>query len=159
MTEETSALLEADHETILKILPHRYPFLMIDRVRDIHPGKSGVGIKNVTFNEPHFQGHFPEHPVMPGVLVIEAMGQTAVVMLGLSRGIRDQMMIYFTTVDMAKFRRPVVPGDVLELHVELKRARSRIARFEGRAIVNGQVAAEAEFSAMVQMPKTDESES
>ena len=158
MTEETSPLLDADHETILKILPHRYPFLLIDHVRDIAPGKSAVGIKNVTFNEPHFQGHFPGHPVMPGVLVIEAMAQTSAVLIGASRGIEEQLMIYFTTVDKAKFRKPVVPGDVLELHVSVKRAGSRIGKFEGKALVNGEVAAEAEFSAMVQFPKTDGAE-
>ncbi|NDR55063.1 3-hydroxyacyl-ACP dehydratase FabZ [Aliiruegeria sabulilitoris] len=159
MTEETSALLEADHETILKILPHRYPFLLVDHVRDIDPGKSAVGVKNVTFNEPHFQGHFPGHPVMPGVLVIEAMAQTSAVLIGISRGITEELMIYFTTVDKAKFRRPVVPGDVLELHVSVKRAGSRIGKFEGRALVNGELAAEAEFSAMVQLPKNEASES
>ncbi|MDV7141500.1 3-hydroxyacyl-ACP dehydratase FabZ [Tropicimonas sp. TH_r6] len=158
MTEENSPLLEADHETILKILPHRYPFLLVDHVRDIEPGKSAVGIKNVTFNEPHFQGHFPGHPVMPGVLVIEAMAQTSAVLVGLSRGITEELMIYFTTVDKAKFRRPVVPGDVLELHVSIKRAGSRIGKFEGKAMVNGELAAEAEFSAMVQLPKEEKSE-
>ncbi|MFD0978566.1 MULTISPECIES: 3-hydroxyacyl-ACP dehydratase FabZ [Tropicimonas] len=158
MTDEKSPLLEADHATILKILPHRYPFLMIDHVRDIDAGKSAVGIKNVTFNEPHFQGHFPGHPVMPGVLVIEAMAQTSAVLIGASRGITEELMIYFTTVDKAKFRRPVVPGDVLELHVTVKRAGSRIGRFEGRAMVNGELAAEAEFSAMVQLPKEAEVE-
>ena len=153
MTEETSALLVADHETILKILPHRYPFLLIDQVRDIDPGKSGVGIKNVTFNEPHFQGHFPGHPVMPGVLIIEAMAQTSALLIGASRGVTDGLMIYFTTVDKAKFRRVVVPGDVLELHVSVKRAGSRIGKFEGRAMVRGELVAEAEFSAMLQLPK------
>ena len=153
MTEETSALLVADHETILKILPHRYPFLLIDQVRDIDPGKSGVGIKNVTFNEPHFQGHFPGHPVMPGVLIIEAMAQTSAVLIGASRGVTDGLMLYFTTVDKAKFRRTVVPGDVLELHVSVKRAGSRIGKFEGRAMVRGELVAEAEFSAMLQLPK------
>ncbi|WP_068116887.1 3-hydroxyacyl-ACP dehydratase FabZ [Tropicimonas marinistellae] len=158
MTEEQSPLLQADHETIQKILPHRYPFLMIDAVRDIDPGKSGVGIKNVTFNEPHFQGHFPGHPVMPGVLVIEAMAQTGAVLIGVSRGIEKELLIYFTTVDKAKFRRPVVPGDVLELHITVKRAGTRIGKFEGRALVNGELAAEAEFSAMVQLPKEAEAE-
>ncbi|PRY26650.1 3-hydroxyacyl-[acyl-carrier-protein] dehydratase [Aliiruegeria haliotis] len=155
MTETPSPLIEADHETILKILPHRYPFLLIDHVRDVVADKSAVGIKNVTFNEPHFQGHFPGHPVMPGVLVIEAMAQTSAVLIGLSRGITEELMIYFTTVDKAKFRRPVVPGDVLELHVSVKRAGSRIGKFEGKALVNGELAAEAEFSAMVQLPKSE----
>ncbi len=155
MTDSNTPLREADHDTIMKILPHRYPFLLVDHVRDIVPGESCVGIKNVTFNEPHFQGHFPGHPVMPGVLVIEAMAQTSAVLIGASRGITEELMIYFTTVDKAKFRRPVVPGDVLELHVSIKRAGSRIGKFEGRAMVNGDLAAEAEFSAMVQLPKTD----
>ncbi|MFV0335477.1 MAG: 3-hydroxyacyl-ACP dehydratase FabZ [Tropicimonas sp.] len=153
MTEETSALREADHETILKILPHRYPFLLVDHVRDIDPDKSCIGIKNVTFNEPHFQGHFPDHPVMPGVLIIEAMAQTSAVLVGASRGITEELMIYFTTVDKAKFRRTVVPGDVLELHVLVKRAGSRIGKFEGRAMVRGELVAEAEFTAMLQLPK------
>jgi 3-hydroxyacyl-[acyl-carrier-protein] dehydratase len=158
MSEDTSPLREADHDTIRKILPHRYPFLMIDKVRDIVPGQSAVGIKNVTVNEPHFQGHFPGHPVMPGVLMIEAMAQTGAVLIGASRGIETELMIYFTTVDKAKFRRPVVPGDVLELHVTVKRAGSRIGKFEGRAMVNGEVAAEAEFSAMLQFPKEPQAE-
>jgi 3-hydroxyacyl-[acyl-carrier-protein] dehydratase len=153
MTEDQTPLLEADYNTIQTILPHRYPFLFIDHVRDIVPDKSAVGIKNVTFNEPHFQGHFPGHPIMPGVLVVEAMAQTSAVLIGMSRGITEELMIYFTTVDKAKFRRPVVPGDVLELHVSIKRAGSRIGRFEGRALVNGELAAEADFSAMLQLPK------
>ncbi len=155
MTDSNTPLREADHDTIMKILPHRYPFLLVDRVRDIVPGESCVGIKNVTFNEPHFQGHFPGHPVMPGVLVIEAMAQTSAVLIGASRGITKELMIYFTTVDKAKFRKTVVPGDVLELHITVKRAGSRIGRFEGKAMVNGEVAAEAEFSAMLQLPKAD----
>ncbi len=158
MTDPKSPLLEADHATILKILPHRYPFLMVDHVRDIVANKSAVGIKNVSFNEPHFQGHFPGHPIMPGVLVIEAMAQTSAILVGASRGIEEELMIYFTTVDKAKFRRPVVPGDVLELHVSIKRAGSRIGKFEGRALVNGDLAAEAEFSAMVQLSKSSEAE-
>ncbi|WP_116132032.1 3-hydroxyacyl-ACP dehydratase FabZ [Tropicimonas sp. IMCC34043] len=158
MTETPGPLLEADYATILKILPHRYPFLMIDRVIDIVPDKSAVGIKNVTFNEPHFQGHFPSHPVMPGVLVIEAMAQTGAVLIGASRGIERELMIYFATVDKAKFRRPVVPGDVLELYITVKRAGARIGKFEGRAMVRGELAAEAEFSAMMQMPKEPETE-
>ena len=153
MTDTESPRLEADHATIQKILPHRYPFLMIDKVIDIEPNRSAVGIKNVTFNEPHFQGHFPGHPVMPGVLIIEAMAQTGAVLIGASRGLEEELMIYFATVDKAKFRRPVVPGDVLELHVTVKRAGSRIGKFEGRALVGGELAAEAEFSAMVQLPK------
>ncbi|MFV0360107.1 3-hydroxyacyl-ACP dehydratase FabZ [Tropicimonas sp.] len=156
MTETETPLLHADYATIQKILPHRYPFLFVDHVRDIVPDQSAVGIKMVTFNEPHFQGHFPGHPIMPGVLVIEAMAQTSAILTGMSRGVEQRLMIYFTTVDKAKFRRPVVPGDLLELHVTTKRAGSRIGRFAGRAIVNGELAAEAEFSAMLQFPKSDE---
>lgn len=153
MTDPTTPLLAADHETIQKILPHRYPFLLVDRVRDIDPYKSAVGIKNVTFNEPFFQGHFPGHPVMPGVLIIEAMGQTSVVLLGLSSGLAEEQTVYLTTVDKAKFRRPIVPGDVVELHIKAEKVRSRLGRFTGRAIVDGEVAAEAVFSAMLQVTK------
>lgn len=155
MTEETSALLVADHETILKILPHRYPFLLIDQVRDIDPGKSGVGIKNVTFNEPHFQGHFPGTPIMPGVTIIEAMAQTAAVMVGTALDLADkEMLIYFMAIDACKFRRKVIPGDVLEMNLTTLRGKpgGKVWKFSGRATVDGELAAEAEFSAMMDLP-------
>ena len=144
---------EADFDLIQRILPHRYPFLLVDRVRDIVPGKSAVGLKAVTANEPHFQGHFPGQPIMPGVLVIEAMAQTSAVLVGVERGMESTLMIYFTTVEKAKFRRTVVPGDMLELHVTIKRAGTRVGKFEGRAMVGDTLVAEAEFTAMLQPPE------
>ncbi|MGY6697896.1 MAG: 3-hydroxyacyl-ACP dehydratase FabZ [Roseinatronobacter sp.] len=141
---------EADLATIMKIIPHRYPFLLVDKVRDVVARDSAVGIKNVTFNEPHFQGHFPGAPIMPGVTIIEAMAQTAAVLVGLSVGFGDRApLVYFMSIDKAKFRRKVVPGDVLELHVQVKRGSTKIWKFEGVAKVDGQVAAEAEFAAMI----------
>jgi len=141
---------QADIHLIQRIIPHRYPFLMIDRVRDIVVRKGAVGIKNVTFNEPHFQGHFPGVPIMPGVTIIEAMAQTAAVLVGLTLDLVDkEPLVYFMSVEGAKFRRKVVPGDVLELHVTVKRSRGNVWRFEGIAKVDGQVAAEADFTAMI----------
>ncbi|WP_407648240.1 3-hydroxyacyl-ACP dehydratase FabZ [Harenicola maris] len=147
-------LKSADLEMITRIIPHRYPFLLVDKVRDIDVGKSAVGIKNVTFNEPHFQGHFPGTPIMPGVTIIEAMAQTAAVMVGVSQDLIDtNMLIYFMAIDKAKFRRKVVPGDVLELHITVKRGGSKIWKFAGRALVDGEMAAEAEFTAMMDLPE------
>lgn len=134
---------------ILKYLPHRYPFLMIDRVIDIDGDSSGVGIKNVTFNEPQFQGHFPTEPVMPGVLLIEGMAQTAGVLCMVSQGMERPSLVYLMTVDKAKFRKPVRPGDVVGYHMVKERQRGNIWRFHGRAIVDGQVVAEADLSAMI----------
>lgn len=151
MTEPTTT---ADIELIQRIIPHRYPFLLIDKVRDIVPGKSAVGIKNVTFNEPHFQGHFPGTPIMPGVTIVEAMAQTAAVMVGLYLDMVDkELLVYFMAIDGCKFRRKVVPGDVLELHIEVTRERRKIWRFKGLAKVEGQLAAQAEFTAMMDLPK------
>lgn len=141
---------EADLTTIMQIIPHRYPFLLVDKVRDVVSRQSAVGIKNVTFNEPHFQGHFPGAPIMPGVTIVEAMAQTAAVLVGLSVGFGDKApLVYFMSIDKAKFRRKVVPGDVLELHVQVKRGSTKIWKFEGVAKVDGQIAAEAEFAAMI----------
>jgi 3-hydroxyacyl-[acyl-carrier-protein] dehydratase len=153
---DTSAAIptEADIRLIQRIIPHRYPFLLIDRVERIVPGQSAVGIKNVTFNEPHFQGHFPTEPVMPGVLILEALAQTAAVMVGVSLGLADRnMMVYFMSIDGAKFRRKVVPGDVLELEVTIRRGGGKVWRFEGRATVGGELAAEAELTAMMDRSK------
>jgi 3-hydroxyacyl-[acyl-carrier-protein] dehydratase len=153
---DTSAAIptEADIRLIQRIIPHRYPFLLIDRVERIVPGQSAVGIKNVTFNEPHFQGHFPAEPVMPGVLILEALAQTAAVMVGVSLGLADRnMMVYFMSIDGAKFRRKVVPGDVLELEVTIRRGGGKVWRFEGRATVGGELAAEAELTAMMDRSK------
>lgn len=143
----------ADIHLIQKCIPHRYPFLLIDRVERIVAGESAVGIKNVTFNEPHFQGHFPDAPVMPGVLQIEAMAQTAAVMASLSMDVVGKgALVYFMNIDKVKFRRKVEPGDVLELHVTTLRSGSKIWKFEGRAMVAGQLAAQAEFAAMIELP-------
>lgn len=144
----------ADIGLIQRIIPHRYPFLLVDRVERIDGTRSAVGIKNVTFNEPHFQGHFPGVPIMPGVTIIEAMAQTAAVMAGLGYGLVDKhLLIYFMSIDSCKFRRKVVPGDVLELHVTTKRGGGKIWKFEGRGLVRGELAAEAEFTAMLDLPK------
>jgi 3-hydroxyacyl-[acyl-carrier-protein] dehydratase len=149
-----SDLKSADIALIQRIIPHRYPFLLIDRVEDIDGAKSARGIKNVTFNEPHFQGHFPGAPIMPGVTIIEAMAQTAAVMVGVAEDLADKnFLVYFMAIDAAKFRRKVVPGDVLELHVETRRGGGKIWKFSGRATVGGELAAEAEFTAMMDMPK------
>lgn len=143
---------EADLALIQRILPHRYPFLLVDRVRDIDPGKSAVGIKCVTANEPQFTGHFPGNPIMPGVLIIEAMAQAAAVLAGVSKGLADsELLIYFMAIDKCKFRRKVVPGDVLELHVSVVRGGSKVWKFAGRAMVGDELAAEAEFTAMLDM--------
>ena len=152
MTEP--ATKTADLHLIQRIIPHRYPFLLVDRVQDIVENKTAVGIKNVTFNEPHFQGHFPGNPIMPGVTIIEAMAQTAAVLVGVSMDLADKnMLVYFMAIDKCKFRRKVVPGDVLELHVTAKRGGSKIWKFEGVARVGDEMAAEAEFTAMMDMPQ------
>ncbi len=146
---------EADIQLIQRLLPHRYPFLMIDRVRDIVPFTSAVGVKNVTCNEPHFQGHFPGVPIMPGVTIVEAMAQTAAVMVGVSSNYADrELLVYFMGIDQAKFRRKVVPGDVLELAVTVKRGKhgGKVWKFASRATVDGELAAECEFTAMMDTP-------
>lgn len=143
---------EADLGLIKRIIPHRYPFLFIDKVRDIVPHEGGVGIKNVTCNEPHFQGHFPAQPIMPGVTIIEAMAQTSAVVVGVSMDLIDKpMLTYFMAIDKCKFRRMVVPGDVLELQVTATRGGGKIWKFEGRATVEGQLCAQAEFTAMMDL--------
>ena len=145
-------LQRADIQLIQAILPHRYPFLLVDRVEDIDGVKSARGIKNVTMNEPHFQGHFPGTPIMPGVTIIEALAQTAAVMVGVTHELANtNMLIYFMTIDKCKFRRKVIPGDVLELHVETLRGGSKIWKFKGKGLVNGEMAAEAEFTAMMDL--------
>ncbi|MGL4310733.1 MAG: 3-hydroxyacyl-ACP dehydratase FabZ [Paracoccaceae bacterium] len=152
MTETT--VTEADIHLIQRIIPHRYPFLLVDKVRDIVANQSATGIKNVTFNEPQFQGHFPGAPIFPGVQIIEALAQTSAVLVGVSMDLADKnLLVYFMGIDGAKFRRKVVPGDVLELHVTVKRGGGKVWKFEGRATVDGELAAEAEFTAMMDMPK------
>ena len=147
--EETTA----DLARIKRMIPHRYPFLLIDRVEKIRKGFSAIGIKNVTANEPHFEGHFPDVPIMPGVLIVEAMAQTAGVLVVDTLGMEDQnLLVYFMTLDKTRFRRRVVPGDVLELHVEILRGRGKVWKFWGEGKVNGEIAAQAEYSAMIITP-------
>ena len=135
---------------IMSAIPHRYPFLMIDRMVEVVTGESAIGIKNVTINEPFFQGHFPAKPVMPGVLIIEAMAQTAAALVVLTLGGDfDGKLVYFMTIDNAKFRRPVGPGDQLRVHVVKERQRRNVYRFRGIARVDGVSVAEASYSAMI----------
>ena len=135
---------------IMSAIPHRYPFLMIDRMVEVVTGESAIGIKNVTINEPFFQGHFPTKPVMPGVLIIEAMAQTAAALVVLTLGGDfDGKLVYFMTIDNAKFRRPVGPGDQLRVHVVKERQRRNVYRFRGIARVDGVSVAEASYSAMI----------
>jgi 3-hydroxyacyl-[acyl-carrier-protein] dehydratase len=139
-----------DIRRILSMIPHRYPILLVDQLEEVVLGESAVGLKNVTFNEPHFQGHFPGAPVMPGVLIIEAMAQTAAALVVATLGEEAEgKLVYFMTIDEARFRRPVVPGDQLKLHVQKTRARSKVWKFEGNAYVGGQLVAEAQFGAMI----------
>lgn len=147
---ETTDIRVADLDRIKRMIPHRYPFLLIDKVVDIKVGEDAVGIKNVTANEPHFQGHFPDKPVMPGVLIVETMAQTAGVLVVETLDMIDQgLLVYFMTLDKTRFRKIVAPGDVLELHVKILRGRGKIWKFWGEARVGGEIAAEAEFSAMI----------
>jgi 3-hydroxyacyl-[acyl-carrier-protein] dehydratase len=140
---------DIDIGEVLQRLPHRYPFLLIDRATDYVPSKSIRGIKCVTFNEPYFQGHFPGTPVMPGVLLIEAMAQTGAVLMSKTLDVDvSKHIILFMSVDNARFRRPVLPGEVVEMPVEVVFARRNIFKFRGRAEVNGELAAECEFAAM-----------
>jgi len=144
-----------DIQGILGILPHRYPFLLVDRVLELEPERI-LALKNVTFNEPHFTGHFPDAPVMPGVLVIEAMAQAGGVLMLSDVPDRHEKLIYFTGIDNCRFRRPVVPGDQLLLEVTLTRRRQRFAVLHGVARVGDEVAAEADLSsALVDRPKVD----
>ena len=153
-TTPAAAITEADISIIQRILPHRYPFLLVDKVRDIVVNESCVGIKCITMNEPQFTGHFPGMPIFPGGMIIEAMAQTSGILVGVSMDLIDKNPnVFFMSVDGVKFRRKVVPGDVLELHVKALRGGGRVWRFEGRAMVDGQLACEAQFSAMFDVPK------
>ena len=146
MTETTFI----DIEKIVEMIPHRYPFLMIDRVSDLVPEESAVGHKNVTINEPHFQGHFPSKPIMPGVLIIEAMAQTsAVLVVHTLGGEAVDKLVYFMSVENAKFRRPVQPGDVMKIYVNTKQHRKAVWKFDGVAKVDEQIVAQSTFTAMI----------
>ena len=155
MNEHTSpraaaALGTADIRRVMKLLPHRYPFLLVDRIYDMKGDESCVGVKNVTMNEPFFQGHFPQFPVMPGVLIIEGLAQTAGALCVHSLGESYKAeLVYFMGIEHAKFRKPVVPGDQLHYHVKKIRNRGRVWRFFGEAKVDGHVVTEAEVSAML----------
>ena len=143
--------ISSDIEDIKRRIPHRYPFLFIDLVKDIKLDRSAVGIKNVTFNEPHFQGHFPKKPIMPGVTVVEAMAQTSAILVSHSLGTLDEeLLVYFMTLDNCRFRKIVSPGDVLELRVTVLRKGSKIWKFDGKAVVGESIVAEAVFSAMLE---------
>lgn len=154
MSDTLTETVSVDLSEIKRLIPHRYPFLLIDAVKDIRVNESAVGIKMVTVNEPHFQGHFPEKAVMPGVLIVEAMAQTAGVLVGVTLDLIDAgMLVYFMSMDKVKFRQVVQPGDALELHVKVVRGRGKIWKFWGEGKVNGNVVAEAEFTAMIVPPE------
>jgi 3-hydroxyacyl-[acyl-carrier-protein] dehydratase len=135
---------------IMDLIPHRYPMLLVDRILEYVPHESAVGLKNVTFNEPCFNGHFPGNPVMPGVLIVEAMAQTAGILVVHSLGQSGTgKMVYFMTIESAKFRKPVVPGDSMHIHVQCIKSRGNVYKFRGEAKVDGVLCAEAEYSAMI----------
>ena len=148
-------LKSADIQLIKKIIPHRYPFLFVDKVMEIDNLKSAIGVKNVTFNEPYFQGHFPNVPIMPGVIIVEALAQTAAVMVGVSLDMADRnLLVYFMGIDNCKFRRKVGPGDRLELKVNVLRGKigSKVWKFSGVASVDDEIVAQVEFTAMMELP-------
>lgn len=149
MDDVVTKLEAADIAVVLKMLPHRYPFLMVDRVIDIRGDEHGIGIKNVTINEPHFQGHFPENPVFPGVLMIEGMAQTAGVLCILATSLLKPKNVFFMTIDKAKFRKIVLPGDTIEYHMTRTARRKNMWWYHGEAKVRGQVVAEADVGAMI----------
>ena len=139
-------------DEIKRLIPHRYPFLLIDKVINIVKNESATGIKNVTVNEPYFEGHFPSSPVLPGVLQIESMAQTAAVLVAKSLDIADSSaLVLLTTIDNAKFRRPVTPGDVMSLSITVQKMRNKLWKFGGEVIVNSQKMSECEFSAMMRI--------
>ncbi len=142
--------VEFDVGRIMEMIPHRYPFLMIERVVEAVVGQSAIGVKQVSINEPHFQGHFPRRPVMPGVLIIEAMAQTAAVLVVHSLGAAAEgKLVYFMSIDSARFRKPVFPGDTLRVHVVKDRSRANVWRFNAEAKVDEKIVAEATYSAMI----------
>jgi 3-hydroxyacyl-[acyl-carrier-protein] dehydratase len=147
MSEQEEIL---DITRIMEMIPHRYPVMMVDRVLEYVPGESAVGLKNVTANEPHFTGHFPSFPVMPGVLIVESMAQTAAILVVKTLGKESEgKLVYFMTVDNARFRKPVVPGDALHIHVKKLQDRKNVWKFHAEAKVDGKVVAEATYSAMI----------
>lgn len=148
MAEETKEMIDINR--IMEMIPHRYPILLVDRVLELVPGESAISLKNVTMNEPHFMGHFPGYPVMPGVLIIEAMAQTAALVVVEALGAdAEGKVVYFMTIDNARFRRPVTPGDSVHIHVSKVQSRGAVWKFKGEAKVDGKVCAEATFSAMI----------
>ncbi|WP_435641835.1 3-hydroxyacyl-ACP dehydratase FabZ [Micavibrio aeruginosavorus] len=148
--QNASAAVNIDITRIMEMIPHRYPILLVDRILEFVPNERAVGLKNVTFNEPHFQGHFPRFPVMPGVLIVEAMAQTAAIMVVQTLGKEAEgKLVYFMTIDQARFRKPVVPGDSLHIHVQKTKQRGPVWKFKGEAMVGDTLCAEAEFSAMI----------
>ncbi|MDB5561951.1 MAG: 3-hydroxyacyl-[acyl-carrier-protein] dehydratase, FabZ form [Hyphomicrobiales bacterium] len=147
---EGRQLTALDINDILKCLPHRYPFLMIDKIIEIDGDESAIGIKNITYNEPIFQGHFPDKPIFPGVLIIEGMAQTAgAIVIAHDANSGAKNMVLMLTIDKAKFRKPAGPGDQLEYHIRKIQRRRTVGRYEAKAIVNGTVIAEAEIGAMI----------
>jgi len=151
-----SNTLPIDINRIMQMIPHRYPILLVDRVLELEPGESAVSLKNVTMNEPHFNGHFPGFPVMPGVLIIEAMAQTAAIVVVEALGAESEgKVVFFMTIDDARFRKPVVPGDSMHIHVNKVRARGPVWKFSGKAMVGDTVCAEATFSAMITDKSSD----
>src|ERR1700733_15482814 len=151
MDEKVAHTLETyDIQRLLKLLPHRYPFLMVDRIIDAKGDESCIGIKNVSVNEPHFQGHFPTQPVMPGVLLLEGMAQTAgALCINAQSKLAPPSLVYFMTIDKAKFRKPVVPGDRVEFHMTKTNQRRTMWWYKGRALVDGGLVCEAEIAAML----------
>ena len=148
--EQVEMTRRADLARIKRMIPHRHPFLLIDAVEDIRPGESAIGIKDVTPDEPYFEGHFPGEPIMPGVMIVEAMAQTAGVLVVDGTGQEDSnLLVYFMGIDKARFRKRVLPGDRLELHVRIMRGRGKVWKFYGAAKVRGELVAEAEYSAMI----------
>ena len=151
---ETSPTREVDTVDVVRIMemiPHRFPMLLIDKVIDLIPDRSATGIKNVTINEQFFQGHFPSRPIVPGVMIIESMAQTAAVLVVHTLGADSEgKLVYFMSVENARFRRPIVPGDQMLVHVEKTRSRGTVWKFSSKVTVNGQLAAEARYAAMIQ---------
>ena len=157
--EEKKDMVSFDLNKIKKMIPHRYPFLLVDKVIDVIKGERATGVKCVTVTEPFFQGHFPDLPVMPGVLIIESMAQTSGVLVVHTLGKEfEGKLVYFMTIDDARFRNPVSPGDVLHIHVDVVRSRGMVWKFTGKAMVGDKLCAEATFSAMIIDKPADEEE-